>query len=464
MSEPLRALRGTHDVLPGESDKRRALERIAEHVLESAGYRRIETPIFEATELFHRGVGASTDVVQKETYTFDDRGDRSVTLRPEGTAGVARAYVEHGMHKLPQPVRLWYWGPFFRYERAQAGRQRQFWQFGAEALGSDDPALDAESIVLQHRIVTRFLEQAAVDPVRRRAVTGELDGEAYGAAADAAQAASPARGLRLRLGSLGSLESRAAYRERLTAYLREHEDRLSGEVRARIDLNPLRAFDSDDPSTREVMAGAPLLLDHLDAADAEHFAEVRALLDDAGIAYEIDPTLVRGLDYYSRTVFELTSDALGAQSGVGGGGRYDGLVEQVGGPATPAFGWASGIERLLLVAGEEFDPAALRRPSTYVIWAEGRRREAFALARALTERGHAAQLDLAGRGFKGQRRRADRADPHYLATVDDDGAITVRDRDAGVEETVADVAAAASRVHRWAWPDDDPQDGGPPAA
>ncbi|MDX8153676.1 histidine--tRNA ligase [Patulibacter brassicae] len=456
MSEPLRALRGTHDVPPDEAEKRQLLEQIARQRFEGAGYRRIETPIFESTELFHRGVGASTDVVQKETYTFTDRGERSVTLRPEGTAGVARAYLEHGMHKLPQPVRLWYWGPFFRYERAQAGRQRQFWQFGAEALGSDDPALDAESIVLQHRIVGAFLDQAAADPVRRRAVAGELESEDLGAALEQATAAGPARTLRLRLGSLGSIESRAAYRERLTAFLRAHEDRLSAEVVARIDLNPLRAFDSDDAATREVMRDAPLLLDHLSPEDAEHFAEVRALLDDAGIAYEVDPTLVRGLDYYSRTVFELTSDALGAQSGVGGGGRYDGLLEQLGGPATPAVGWASGIERLLLVAGEDFDPAALRRPAAYVIWADGRRREAFALARALSDRGYGAQLDLAGRGFKGQRRRADRANPRYLVTVADDGAVTVRDRDGGVEEQVADADAALARLDRWSGPDDEP--------
>ncbi|WP_320671563.1 histidine--tRNA ligase [Patulibacter defluvii] len=420
MSESLRASRGTHDVLPDEADRRHAIEGIVRLELEAAGYRRIETPIFEPTELFHRGVGDSTDIVQKETYTFDDRGGRSLTLRPEGTAGVARAYLEHGMHKLPQPVRLWYWAPFFRYERAQAGRQRQFWQFGAEAIGSEDPALDAEGIVLLRRIVDGVLAMAGKDEAARA-------------------------GVRLRLGSLGSIAARAAYRERLVDYLRAHEQRLSQEVRERIDLNPLRAFDSDDPSTREVMTGAPLLLDHLDAEDAEHFAEVRALLDAAGVGYEIDPTLVRGLDYYSRTVFELTSDALGAQSGVGGGGRYDGLLDQLGGPATPAFGWGSGVERLLLAAGEGFSPVP-RGDTTYVVWAEGRRHEAFALVHALRERGLPAQLDLGGRGMKGQRRRAERARARYVATVAEDGAIGVRDHETRVEEQVTDVAAAVDRI------------------
>ena len=231
---------------------------------------------------------------------MQDGGGRSLTLRPEGTAPICRAYVEHGMHKRKQPVKLWYLSSFFRHERAQAGRYRQFWQVGAEALGSEDPAVDAESIVL----LAALLEELGV------------------------------REVRLRLASLGSSESRAAYRELLQAHLRAHEGSLSEEVRGRIELNPLRAFDSDHEGTRRVMASAPRLLDHLDDDDAEHFAQVRELLDVAEVPYEIDPTLVRGLDYYTRTVFEFTSDALGAQSGVGGGGRYDGLVEQFKGAAT----------------------------------------------------------------------------------------------------------------------------------
>src|SRR5918997_411903 len=221
------------------------------------------------------------------------------------------------MHKLPQPVKLWYLSSFYRAEAPQAGRFRQFWQVGAEAIGSDDPAVDAELVLLLAELL-----------------------EALGA-----------QGVRLRLGSLGTLDARVAYREELQAYLRAHEAELAPEVVARIDLNPLRAFDADHPGTRRVMEGAPRLLDALAPDDAEHFAQVRALLDAAGLAYDVDPTLVRGLDYYTRTVFEFTSDALGAQSGVAGGGRYDGLVEMLGGPPSPGMGWAAGTERILLAAG-----------------------------------------------------------------------------------------------------------------
>ena len=283
----LTAPRGTFDILPEQASMRAEVERTARELLEAAGYGRIETPTFEATELFARGVGEATDIVQKEMYSFDDGGGRSLTLRPEGTAPVCRAYVEHGMHKLPQPVRLYYLSSFFRAERPQAGRYRQFWQLGIEALGSVDPAVDAETIALLATILARL---------------GVSD-------------------VRLRLSSLGSPDTRAAYREDLGAYLRAHVDALAPAVRERIELNPLRAFDSDDPGTREVMAGAPRLLDRLDADDAAHFAAVRELLDRAGVAHEIDSTLVRGLDYYTRTLFEFTSDALGAQSGVAGGGR-----------------------------------------------------------------------------------------------------------------------------------------------
>ncbi len=313
-SEQIKAPRGTFDVLGEQAAVRSALEDRARSILEGAGYERIETPALEATDLFARGVGGSTDIVQKEMYTLTDGSGRSLTLRPEGTAPVCRAYVEHGMHKRPQPVKLWYLSSFFRYERAQSGRYRQFWQVGAEALGSEDPALDAESIVL----LGTLLEESGV------------------------------REVRLRLSSLGGRASRERYRERLQTYLRANEARLSEEVRGRIELNPLRAFDSAHEGTVAVMSEAPRLLDELDSEDVEHFDAVRELLDRASVLYEVDPTLVRGLDYYTRTVFEFTSDALGAQSGVGGGGRYDGLVEQLGGPATAGIGRAAGVERILL--------------------------------------------------------------------------------------------------------------------
>lgn len=382
MSERLQVPRGTYDVLPEDADRRAALEAVARRILEGAGYRRIETPTFEQTEVFARGVGASTDIVQKEMYTFDDGGGRSVTLRPEGTAPICRAYVEHGMHKLPQPVKLWYLSSFFRSEKPQQGRFRQFWQIGAEVVGSDDPAVDAELIVL---LATLLVELEV-------------------------------SGVRLRIGSLGTPATRQAYRDLLRAHLRANAERLSEDVRSRIDLNPLRAFDSDHPGTRAVMADAPLLLDHLEAADAEHFAAVRELLDRAGVAYEIDPTLVRGLDYYTRTVFEFTSDALGAQSGVAGGGRYDGLVEMLGGPPAPGCGWAAGIERMLLASGGL--PAAPAPVDLYVAFdAAPQRAAAFALADEARRARLNAQVELAGRSRKGQLKHADRIGARYVAVV-----------------------------------------------
>ena len=398
MSEKLQAPRGTYDVLPEAADARAALETTARRVLEGAGYRRIETPTFETTDVFARGVGASTDIVQKEMYTFDDGGGRSVTLRPEGTAPICRAYAEHGLHKLPQPVKLWYLSSFFRQEKPQAGRYRQFWQVGAEALGSDDPAVDAEAILL----LATLLEELEVG------------------------------GLRLRLSSLGTRAARAAYREDLEAHLRANADRLSDDVRARIDLNPLRAFDSDHAGTREVMASAPLLLDRLDADDARHFAAVCALLDGADLHYEVDPTLVRGLDYYMRTVFEFTSDALGAQSGVAGGGRYDGLVEMLGGPPTPGCGWAAGVERMLLAAGEL--PTAPPPVDLFVAFDGPARATAFGLTAEARSARLNAQMELAGRSRKGQLKQADRLGARYVAIVDGDGGAALKDMHSGEQQ------------------------------
>jgi histidyl-tRNA synthetase len=397
----LKAPRGTFDVLGEQAAARTALQRSAQMILEGAGYERIETPAFEATELFARGVGESTDIVQKEMFTFDDGGGRSLTLRPEGTAPVCRAYVEHGMHKRRQPVKLWYLSSFFRHERAQAGRYRQFWQVGAEALGSDDPALDAESIVL----LNALLAEAGV------------------------------REVRLRLSSLGSRESRAEYRERLQAYLRAHEASLSEEVRGRIELNPLRAFDSDHEGTRRTMKDAPRLLDHLSREDSEHFAEVRQLLDVAHVAYELDATLVRGLDYYTRTVFEFASDALGAQSGVGGGGRYDGLVAQLGGPATAGVGWAAGVERILLAGDSQ--PAPSGPVELFIALSEpGSRTAAFELLGAARSAGLTAQMELAGRSLKGQLGHANALGARYVAIVGAQESV-LKDMQAGEQETLA---------------------------
>jgi len=412
VTSKIQAPRGTYDVLPEQDGARGAVERAARRILEGAGYRRIETPAFEATELFSRTVGEATDIVQKEMYTFEDGGGRSLTLRPEGTAPVCRAYLEHGMHKLPQPVKLWYLSSFFRYERAQAGRYRQFWQVGVEAIGSDDPAVDAETILLLHALLT------------------ELE----------------VRDIHLRIGSLGTPASRAAYREELQSYLHANEDRLSEEVRERIDVNPLRAFDADHPGTREVMAAAPRLLDRLTGEDAEHFGEVRALLDGAGLPYEIDTTLVRGLDYYTRTLFEFTSGVLGAQSAVGGGGRYDGLIEQIGGPYTPAVGWAAGIERMLLAAEQRPEPEPVL--DLFVAYeAADRRAEAFSLAADARRAGVNTQLELAGRSLKGQLRQADRLGARYVAILDGEG-IKLRDMQTREQEDVESPAAVVAGVLR----------------
>ncbi|HEX2017008.1 MAG TPA: histidine--tRNA ligase [Solirubrobacteraceae bacterium] len=393
MSGRLQAPRGTFDVLPEQAGARATVERTAREVLEDAGYERIETPVFESTELFSRGVGEATDIVRKEMYSFDDGGGRSLTLRPEGTAPVCRAYVEHGMHRLAAPVKLWYLSSFFRHERAQAGRYRQFWQVGAEALGSEDPALDAESIVLLATLLERL----------------------------------GARDLRLHLSSLGRPETRTAYREELTEHLRAHAHSLSEEVRERIELNPLRAFDSDHPGTREVMAGAPRLLDRLDAEDAEHFATLRGLLDRADVAYEVDPTLVRGLDYYTRTVFEFSSAALGAQSGVGGGGRYDRLVAELGGPETAGVGWAAGVERILLASSMASGVAPpLELFVAYPSMAQ--RADAFSTAVAARRAGLSVRLELAGRSLKGQLKQADRLRARLVAILEADGAV-LKDRE-----------------------------------
>ena len=401
MAGKLQAPKGTFDVLPEDGGSRLALFNFCQDHLRAAGYGLAQTPIFEDTELFARGVGETTDIVQKEMFTFQDQGGRSLTLRPEGTAGLCRAYVEHGMHKLPQPVKLWYWGPFFRHEAPQAGRYRQFTQVGAEAFGSDDPSLDAELILL----------------------LAELLGEAG------------CRGVRLRLGSLGTPETRRAYSEELKGFLRAREGELAADVRARVEQNPLRAFDSADPATQAVMREAPRLLDRLAPEDVEHFAAVRALLDGAGCEYELDGTLVRGLDYYTRTVFEFTSDELGAQSGLGGGGRYDRLVEELGGPATPAVGWAAGIERILLAAGGGGERES--RPDVFVARAPGAEpRAAFALTRRLRRESLSAQMEQAGRSLKGQLKHADRIGARWTAIVTDNG-IELKDMQTGEQRRMS---------------------------
>jgi histidyl-tRNA synthetase len=402
----LQAPRGTLDVLPANGRRRLELFATADELLGRAGYEPMETPVFEDTEVFARGVGESTDIVQKEMFTFEDKAGRSLTLRPEATAGLCRAYIEHGMHKLPQPVKVWYAGPFFRHEAPQAGRFRQFTQIDAEAIGSDDPSLDAELILL----LAELLDRAGTGPSR------------------------------LRLSSLGTPATRAEYVEELTRFLRARESELSEEVRARLDQNPLRAFDADHPGTQAVMADAPRLIDRLAPEDAEHFADVRALLDEAGMEYELDATLVRGLDYYTRTVFEFESERLGAQAALGGGGRYDGLIEELGGPPTPGVGWAAGVERILLAAGDADQDASA---DVFVAYAEGHT-GAFAVTQLLRSAGFRTQLEQAGRSMKGQLRHADRIGARAVVVVGDE--IEVKDMATGEQTPVGSAREAVSAV------------------
>jgi histidyl-tRNA synthetase len=398
------APRGTFDVLPANARARARVEGAAAAIFDRAGYEPIATPSFEDTELFERGVGHSTDIVRKEMFTFEDKGGRSLTLRPEGTAPICRAYVEHGMHKLAQPVKLSYVGPFFRHERPQAGRYRQFHQLGMEAIGSDSPAADAEAISLLDALLTEL------------AVPG----------------------VELRIGSLGSLEARRAYLEDLKAHLRAHEGGLSKDVRERIDVNPLRAFDSDDEGTQAVMETAPKLVERLEGDDADHFDAVRAHLDAAGIDHTIDPSLVRGLDYYTRTIFSFACDRLGAQSEIGGGGRYDGLIEQLGGPPTPAVGWAAGIERILLALGDEADDrvAAGVDGGVFISCEAASSERAMALATDLRRAGLSAELDLAGRGQKGQLKHANRIGARFVLFLEADGSSQLRDMQSGEQRPI----------------------------
>lgn len=408
----IQAPRGTFDVLPSSAPAYRRVEETARSVLERAGYGRISTPTFEATELFARGVGESTDIVRKEMYSFDDGGGRSLTLRPEGTASICRAYVEHGMHKLQQPVKFWYSGAFYRHEAPQAGRYRQFNQIGAEAFGTVNPELDAEIIAL----LAQVLEELGVANTT------------------------------LRLGTLGAGEARERHRELLVSHLRENESRLSKDVRDRIELNPLRAFDSSDPGTVEVMKGAPLLIDSLDADDLEHFNSVCGLLDAAGVEHVRDPRLVRGLDYYTRTVFEFSSPDLGAQSGVGGGGRYDRLVEMIGGPETPAIGWAAGVERIILAAGIAESPVIgcdlLVVCPDRLRLAGGQRLAADARAA-----GFAARLELSGRSVKAALKHADRIAARAVALIEPDG-ISLKDMATGGQETHPDTSSLLAALDR----------------
>ncbi len=313
MSKRIQSIRGMHDVLPPESEMLRATEYATQNVLRQYGYQEIRMPLLEQTELFKRSLGEVTDIVEKEMYTFEDRNGNSLTLRPEGTASCVRAGIQHGF-LYGQPQRLWYCGPFFRHERPQKGRYRQFHQLGVEVFGFVGPDIDAELIILSAHMWKKI--NLAMQP-------------------------------RLEINSLGSSQARKKYREKLIAYLQQYEDRLDKEAKQRLHTNPLRVLDSKNPEMQEIIHNAPSLLEHLDAESAEHFLQLQKLLDSANIQYTINPRLVRGLDYYSKTVFEWVAEGLGAQATICAGGRYDGLVEQLGGKPCPAAGFAIGLERLV---------------------------------------------------------------------------------------------------------------------
>jgi histidyl-tRNA synthetase len=359
-----------------------------------AGYDYVETPIFEDTALFVRGVGESTDVVTKEMYTFDDRGGRSLTLRPEGTAPVLRAVLEHGLQTGSLPVKLWYSGTYLRYERPQAGRYRHFWQVGAEALGTEDAALDAELIVL------------AVDGF----------------------AALGLQRVRLLLNSLGDSTCRPAYKAALQEFLRRLD--LDEDTRRRVEINPLRVLDDKRPEVRRQLGGAPLIVDSLCAECKAHHDAVRELLTDVGVSWEDDPRLVRGLDYYTRTTFEFVHDGLGSQSAVGGGGRYDGLSEDIGGPPLPGVGWALGVDRTMLALDAEgVTPPTTRRLDVFAVSiGDEARRLLFETVVALRRRGIAADLAYGSRGLKGAMRAADRSGAAYALVVGE------RDLQAGIAQ------------------------------
>ena len=400
-ASPLQSLRGLVDLLPEQTALWQHIEATAREHFRRAAIAEIRTPLLEATDLFARGIGEATDVVGKEMYTFLDRGDRSCTLRPEGTASVVRAAIQHGL--LSQgPQRLWYGGPMFRYERPQAGRQRQFHQIGVELLGFADARSDVEAIAVAWDLLADLGVQ----------------------------------GLALELNSLGSADDRARYREHLVAWLEARREQLDADSQGRIHTNPLRVLDTKNPQTQALLQEAPALADALDPASQQRFAQVQQGLEALGIPFVCNPRLVRGLDYYSHTAFEITSNQLGAQATVCGGGRYDGLVQQLGGPATPAIGWALGMERLALLLSQSGSALGLvdRQPSPdlYLV-SRGEAAEAMALpvARQCRAAGVAVEIDASGAAFGKQFKRADRSGARWAAVIGDqeaaEGVVVLKD-------------------------------------
>ncbi|HEY8438182.1 MAG TPA: histidine--tRNA ligase [Candidatus Limnocylindrales bacterium] len=419
-----RAPRGTRDVLPAERTAMIRLEAIGASLAARYGYRPIETPLFEQTAVFERGVGEVTDIVEKELFRLAARTEdgESWALRPEPTAGIVRAYVQHGMQTLPQPVKLTLTGPMFRYDRPQAGRYREFWQFDIEAIGDAGPAIDAEIIELANRF---FGEVGIADPV-------------------------------ILLNSIGDAACRPAYVAELAAFYRDHVDRLPAQERERLERAPLRLLDSKDPGMVELNISAPTITDRLCAECAEHFAGVRAHLDALGVAYRLDPRLVRGLDYYTRTAFEVVPQgATGQQSAIGGGGRYDGLVELLGGRPTPGIGFGLGLDRVLLALEAQGAPA-VADPAASVAVVVGADPEATAerlrVATVLRGAGVPARAELAARKLGKQLESASRDRAHFAVIVGDElagGQVQLKDLEAGTQKLVAldDLAREVARAH-----------------
>jgi histidyl-tRNA synthetase len=417
MSTKIQAPRGTADTLPADVWRWQAVERIARDASEVYGFREVRTPIFEHSELFHRGVGETSDVVQKETYTFDDRGGRSLTLRPEGTAGVVRAMIESGaLNDQGARAKVFYIGPNFRYERPASGRLRQHHQFGAEAFGSPDPEQDVECILLQ------------MDFYRRCGV----------------------RDLELHVNSLGDRESKGRYRDALVAFLSPRSAELSDDSQRRLAENPLRILDSKDPRDQAACVGAPPPAETLSAKSRDHFDRVQQLLGEAGVPFRPNANLVRGFDYYTDTLWEVTAGGLGAQNAIGGGGRYDNLVEQLGGRATPGVGFGSGLERLLLaLESQGVTLPDARRPLVWVArQGDAAKPIVWQLLLALRAAGVAADTDV-GRGMKGQMKLADREKARWCVIVGEaevaDGSAVLKDMRTG-EETRLSRGEVVTRV------------------
>ena len=421
MPEKFRGPRGVQDILPADQPYWRWVRKTAVRVAESYGYGQIETPVFEHAGVFIRPGAEGTDVVDKEVYRFKDRGGDDLVLRPEGTAGVVRAYLEHGMSSLPQPVRLFYIIPNFRYDRPQAGRYRAFYQFGVEAIGEAGPAIDVETIDL-------------LDTYYR--TLGLTDAH-------------------LQLNSIGDSICRPAYLEKLRGYYADKLDLLCGDCKRRFEINPMRLLDCKNEPCQPFKAGAPKIADNLCDACAEHFATVRRLLDSLGIAYTIEPTLVRGLDYYTRTAYEFQPADETSQSALGGGGRYDRLIEQLGGPPTPGIGFGTGIERIILnLKRAGLTPPEEERPDAYIAIAD-ERAAGYAAGVARTLRGGASPLTIvsgiAGRSLRSQMRHANTIGARYAVVIGarelETRTVTLRDLAGAQEESLAPQDAASRISH-----------------